>query len=138
MCKLFRVVVAASVFLLSSCSSSENLTASEDQVATFHLEFNLAEYRKLYLSTDQQLKESTPEKQFVELLEVIHRKLGDVKQTERQSFNVNFNTSGTFVTLEYATKFVEGSAQEQFVFLIKDKTPYLLNYNINSKDLILK
>jgi hypothetical protein len=51
---------------------------------------------------------------------------------------VNATPAGTTVTLHYNTEFTEGTANEQFVFLVSGDKATLYNYNINSPLLITK
>jgi hypothetical protein len=80
---------------------------------------------------------SKPE-DFVALLEAVHRKLGELKSADKQNWNINFHTSGTFVTLTYKTSYSEGDAAEQFVYRIDGGAASLAGYHINSNALILK
>jgi hypothetical protein len=50
------------------------------------------------------------------LLDAVHRNLGDTKSAVDEAWNVNYHTSGTFITLTYKTVYGEGEAAEQFVF----------------------
>lgn len=50
----------------------------------------------------------------------MNNKLGSVKKAEKNGWNVNFHTSGTFVTLGFKTEFEKGSGAERFVFRVAD------------------
>jgi hypothetical protein len=68
----------------------------------------------------------------------VHRKLGVVASSDRQTWNVNYNTSGSYVTLTYRTKYAEGEATEQFVYRLESDKALLSGYHISSNALILK
>ena len=91
-----------------------------------------------YAGEGQELKDVAKQQDFVALLQAVHKKLGNLRSTVPQGWNVNYQTSGTFVTLGYATHYAEGDASEQFVYRIKDGKALLVGYNINSNALILK
>ena len=75
---------------------------------------------------------------FVAVLDAVHRKLGTVQKTERQTWNVNYHTSDTFATLVYKTQYVGGEATKTFVYRIKGGSALLAGYHINSNALITK
>jgi hypothetical protein len=64
--------------------------------------------------------------------------LGKTKSAEKRGWNVNYHTSGTFVTLTYKTSYVEGEADEQFVYRLEGTVALLAGYHINSNALIVK
>ena len=68
----------------------------------------------------------------------MHRKLGLTKSSMAQSWNVNYHTSGTFITLSYATTYEGGDAREQFVFRLQGAEAKLAGYHIGSDALVLK
>jgi hypothetical protein len=72
----------------------------------------------------------------VALLAAVDRKLGAVKDAEKNGWNVNFQTSGTFVTLGFKTQFEHGRGVETFVYRIADGRALLAGYHINSNALI--
>ena len=61
-----------------------------------------------------------------------------MQKAERQTWNINYHTSGTFATLVYKTQYAEGEATETFVYRIKDETALLAGYHVNSNALITK
>jgi len=68
----------------------------------------------------------------------MRRKLGKVNSAKRESFFVNYATSGTRVRLNYATKFTEGDADEEFVWAKSGNDYAPVGYRINSMALITK
>ena len=72
----------------------------------------------------------------VDLLAAVDQKLGAVKGAEKNRWNVNFQTPGTFVTLGFKTQFERGNGAETFVYRISDGTALLAAYHINSNALI--
>ena len=68
----------------------------------------------------------------------MHRKLGVTQSSVPRGWQINVQTSGTYVTLTVATVFAGGAAQERFVYRLQDKQARLAGYNINSNALILQ
>lgn len=80
----------------------------------------------------------TGEKEFVSVLDAVHRKLGTVQGTIEHGWQVNSFNLQTNVVMTYETKFEHGTGTEQFVYRVGDVEPTLVVYNINSADLITK
>ena len=134
--RLFFVVILA--FALAACSSSADKSFAEHATVDFHEMLDAGQFDAIYAGAGQELKDVAKQQDFVALLQAVHKKLGNLRSTVPQGWNVNYQTSGTFVTLGYATHYAEGDASEQFVYRIKDGKALLVGYNINSNALILK
>jgi hypothetical protein len=134
------VVVSAFfvVILLASCSGQEKLDVAEGGVAEFHRQLAAGAIHEMYAAASPKLKEATTEADFTKLLTAIRSKLGQVTQANRTGWNLNYHTSGIFVTLTYDTQFQQGKAAERFVFQIMKERAALVSYNINSNDLMTK
>jgi len=132
------VVLAALLAALFGCSMSADTATAEQAVPKFHEQLDAGQFDEIYAQAGDELKKASTQQDFVALLEAIHRKLGNTKSADKTGWNVNYQTSGSFVTLGYKTVFDGGDAQEQFVFRLQDKTALLVGYHINSTALILK
>jgi hypothetical protein len=123
---------------LWGCSVSADTAAAEQAVPSFHRSLDAGRFAEIYELSSDELKGAASSQEFLALLEAVHRKLGNTKSSEKQSWNINYHTSGTFVTLVYKTAFAEGEASEKFVFRMRGNTATLAGYYINSNALILK
>jgi hypothetical protein len=132
------LVVTALMAALCGCSMSADTTTAEQAVPKFHEQLDAGRFDEIWDQSADELKKVTQHQEFVDLLAAVHRKLGNTKSADRTGWNVNYQISGSFVTLGYKTVFAEGDAQEQFVFRLKDKTAQLVGYHINSMALITK
>ncbi|MGZ3183055.1 MAG: DUF4019 domain-containing protein [Telluria sp.] len=132
------IATSIAVFALVGCSSSEDAKLAETAVQQFHQKLDAGQFEAIYAAAGAELKDQTTLKDFTALLEAIHRKLGNLKSAEAKGWNVNYNTSGAYVTLTYASVFNEGGAGEQFVYRIDRNEARLIGYHINSAALILK
>ena len=117
---------------------SQDSAVAEAKIPEFHSLLDAGEFRAIYAASADDLKKVASEKDFVALLDAVHRKLGQVKTTTRQTWLVNSRTSGTFVTLTYKTVFAKGDATEQFVYRIENDQAVLAGYSVNSLALITK
>ncbi len=132
------VGVIALASFLCGCSMSVDTALAEQAVPRFHEELDAGQFDAIYEASADELKQATTQREFVAFLDAVHRKLGNTKASDKTGWNVNYQTSGSFVTLAYKTTFDGGSAQEQFVFRLQDKAAILVGYHVNSTALILK
>jgi len=131
---LFAMLIAGT----SSCSLTKGREVAETAVKRFHDQYNAGKFSDIYQETDDQFKNVTSEKEWVELLQAVQRKLGTVKDAKSSGWGVNTTPMGTTATLSYDIDFSEGRGAEQFVFHISGNAAKLLRYNINSPLLITR
>lgn len=132
------VGLVALVCILCGCSMSADTTLAEQAVPKFHEQLDAGRFDATYADSANEFKKATTQQDFVAFLDAVHRKLGNTKASDKTGWRMNYQMSGSFVTLAYKTTFDGGSAQEQFVFRSQDKAAALVGYHINSTALILK
>ncbi len=133
-----RAFVVAATLVLVGCSLGGDAKLAEQAVPRFHQMLDAGQFDVVYADAADELKRASSRQDFVALLEVIHRKLGNSKTSTRQGWNVNYRTSGTFVMLTYATVYDQGDAAEQFVYRLVGEKALLVGYHVNSNALILR
>jgi hypothetical protein len=133
--RLLCALLAA--ILVAGCSSSEDLAAVRSRISHFRDQMAARQFSQIYDETSDDLKKSTTEKQMVDLLAAMERKLGAPKDTQDNGWKVDFRSSGTVVTLSLKTQFERGSGIETFTYRFSGSEALLLGYNINSSDLII-
>jgi hypothetical protein len=132
---LFLVIA----LVASGCGGMFNGKKAADQsVADFHKLYNDGKLAEIYSAGHSKFKSATTEKQFVEFMSAVQRKLGRVTQTSNAGFNVRTFNLTTTVVLNQNTTFEQGTGTEVFTFQMVGNKAVLVGYNINSKDLILK
>jgi hypothetical protein len=135
--KLSYVACAVMSLAMAACSPSEDVRLAEKEVDSFHDMFNMGAYDVLYVSTAKRFKEASSQEDFVSLLEQVHRSVGAVKRSDRQSWSVESNsTDGTVVKLKYYIDFEKGYADEEFEFLIQYSRATLAHYKVHWHALI--
>jgi hypothetical protein len=132
--QLWALILAA-VFA-ASCSSGQDLATVEAEVARFRQSMAAQQFGQIYSEASDQLKKTMTEQELVRVLAAIDRKLGPVKDAKKNGWTVNYNTSGTSVTLKFKTEFDRGAEEETFVYRITGGKAQLVGYNINSTALI--
>lgn len=133
-----RGFIAVVALVLSACSMSADTELAEKAVPRFHESLSAEQFESIYTEASEELKQASTKESFVSLLGGVRKKLGVVKSSTIQSWNVQYHTSGTFVTLNYATVYAEGEASERFVYRLKEEQALLAGYHINSNALVLK
>jgi len=124
--------------LCISCSMDEYKSLAETEVPKFHESLNAGKFEDLYNQSSDDLKKAASKEDFVKLVTAVHKKLGNVVESKSTFYNINYHTSGTFVTIGYDTLFASGKGTEKFAYRIKDDRAILNGYWINSNDLIIK
>ena len=123
---------------LGACGAQKDLAAADAAVARFHQLLDGQNYVTIYVQADQKFRDASKQDDFVALMTAVHKKLGPVGSASRKSFFVNYNTSGSQIRVNFATRFGEGDAEEQFVWSKNGNNLALLGYHINSNALIVK
>lgn len=138
--KFTAVSLALSVALLASgCGGmAKGKKAADKSLTDFHALYNDGKLADIYSAGDSKFKNVTTERQFLDLMQAVQRKLGKVTQSVNAGFNVSSFNFTTRVVLTQNTTFEQGSGTEVFTFEMSGDKAVLLGYNINSKELILK
>jgi len=135
---LFRAVtVGLLVLLLGGCSASADKAAAERGVGEFRRSLAAERYHDIYVASSQDMQQATSEQALTVVLRGVHDRLGPVRESDQQSWRVNFDSRGNLVQLIYATQFTSGRGLEEFVFRANGGTVRLAGYHINSGDLLL-
>ena len=132
------LVLGLSVIASGCGGMFKDKKAAEQSVADFHKLCNEGKLTEIYSAGHSKFKSATTEKDFLELVGAVQRKLGKVTQTSNAGFNVRTYNFTTTVVLKQNTTFEHGTGTETFTFEMKGDKAILLGWNINSKDLILK
>jgi len=131
------VPIVAMFMVLVGCSSAEHLESAERAVTEFRQQMANQQFKQIYAEGSEELRKSVAEDNLVKILGAIQSKLGAVRTVQRSTWNVNFHTSGTFVSLGFNTEFTKGAGTEQFVYRIVNGRPALVSYNVNSPALLI-
>ena len=83
---------------VASCGGKQQIANAETAVTQFHAQLNAGNFDQIYTDSDAAMKNASSQEKFVALLDAIHRKLGAVKSANRQSFFMNYGTSGKFLS----------------------------------------
>jgi hypothetical protein len=132
--RLCGLLVAA--VLVAGCSSGQDLALAEAGITRFRELMAAQQFGQIYSEAAADLKKATTEPELTRLLAAIDRKLGAVKGAEKNGWSLNYNPSGTSVTLKLKTQFERGTGAETFVYRITSGKALLAGYNINSTELI--
>ncbi len=132
------LVLSVALFVSGCGGMFKGKKAAEQSVADFHKLYNDGKLSDIYSAGHSKFKGATTEKQFLEFVGAVQRKLGKVMQTTEAGFNVRTFNLTTTVVLTQTTTFEQGTGTEVFTFQMEGDKAVLVGYNINSKDLILK
>jgi len=127
--KLFGMAALAA---LGACSMSQDTATAEAAVARFHQMLDAGQFHEIYAATDSAFRSATPEAELTQVLQVVHDRLGAVREANRQGWHVNYSNGVTSVELNYNTTFVTAPGTEHFVYRINNGAATLVRYDVNS------
>jgi hypothetical protein len=131
-----RRLVLAGLLVLSGCSSSDELGASEKEIARFHTQLDAGQFDAIYAAAAPEWKNVSTQPDTIQLFTGIHNKLGSFVSGTQSGWKVNYGTGGTTIIIVYDSKFEKGDGQETFTFQRSGGSIQLVGYNINSRALI--
>jgi Protein of unknown function (DUF4019) len=134
-CRPFAL--AGFALALIACSGSAQMATAEKAVSKFHEMLDSEQFAQIYEMSSDEFKKVSTQSDFVALLSAIHRKLGNTKSAQNQSWNISYLPAGTFITLTYKTAYSRGEGAEQFMFHVQGDSAVLVGYHINSNALII-
>jgi len=126
------ILSAVLAFATAACSMSADTSSAQVGVDKFHAMLEAGQFTQIYDGSSADMKSHATQQDTVALLTSVHRELGAYRSSKQQHWKVNYDTSGTYITLAYKTTFAAGDADEQFMFLMQGQTPVLAGYKVNS------
>jgi len=133
------LVALFAVFALFSGPAARNTKLANQAVKQFHDQLDAGQYAAIYDGADETLRETTSESDFVNLLQSVHQKLGNVQDLNLSWTGIAWHGGqGVTISLIYNTKFTYGSGNEQFVWQSHDNRVTLGRYRIKSNVLASK
>ncbi|EJL34653.1 DUF4019 domain-containing protein [Novosphingobium sp. AP12] len=128
----------AAAAMLGGCNVQASIKEAEAEVGHFHHELDAGNWQAVWKGADPELRKAGTRAQFGQLLEAVHRKLGNVKSTKQVGWNANATTGGSFITVAMETTFERGSAAEQFVYRKGNADQLtLVGYHIQSEQMMV-
>jgi len=118
--------------LLVSCSAPVDIGSASAAGKKFHDRFNQQGYAAIYADADPKFRAAVKSDDLNKLLTHVHDKLGNVTDSTRNGFHVNYSFGSSTISLSYSTKFQPGEGQEDFVWLKSGDDLHLLHYNVKS------
>jgi hypothetical protein len=95
--------------------------------------FNAGRFHEMYVAADTDFKRVTSESDWMVLLDKVRTKLGRVESTDQRGVDVVKANEIITVTLTYTTRFSEGTADEEFTFVVRSGDALLRGYQIASR-----
>lgn len=104
-------------------------------VEQFHHQMNLGDYDQIYDEATEEFRRSDSRENMTRFFEKISIKMGSVGEPHSAGFHVNWRNGVVWVDQTFNTQFLNGQAQEYFVWKIQQDQARLYNYRINSPNL---
>ena len=84
------VAIGVLALPLSACSASADKEAAERGVGEFRRLLAAERYHDIYVGTSRDMQQTTSEQALTLILRGVHDRLGPVRQSDQQSWRVNF------------------------------------------------
>jgi len=116
-------------------STYRNLEIASDAVDHFHHQLNLGDFDEIYDQATDEFRRSGTREDVTRFFEKVHDKMGSVGDRNSAGFHVNWRNGVVWVDQTFNTQFLNGRAQEYFVWKIERDQPRLYKYRIDSPNL---
>lgn len=131
-----RVSALAVTALVAACSPIQDTKAADAQIAVFHQKLNAGDCAGIYAAGSPKMKAAVSQADMTHICSIVHTRLGNFQSGQDIGWFDNVNTSGHFLTINYAAKYDRGEATESFVFKINGGQALLTRYGASSKALM--
>ena len=131
-----------SVLLLGSCYfiARGAMKVGESQFGpscdAYLAQANAGNYDAAYEAFDDSLKQAVPREKHRAMLKAIYGKLGKLKSKQVQHVQTGFDTTGTWVKIEYTAQFEHGEATLRFGLKKRGDQYKIVEFNYHSPVLV--
>lgn len=130
--KLKAFFVGLAAFVLAACNPVEVLDETDTLVDRYHAHWNGGRIDPIWIEADEEFRSNVSKAQYSALMADFQQIFGDIKNSERQSFNVNSDNGVTTVKVAMNTQFANGTGVEKFEFIERDGKMGLKAYHVES------
>lgn len=116
-------------------STYHNYEVASGGVERFHHQMNVGDYDQIYDEATDDFRRSGTREDLTRFFEKIHDKMGSAGEPSAAGFHVNWRDGVIWVDQTFNTHFLNGPAQEYFVWKIEQDQARLYQYRIDSPNL---
>jgi Protein of unknown function (DUF4019) len=137
-CTFLTITAALALALLAGCNDIKQAPKDAERLDTdLHSAMTRGDIKGIYANADDGLKSAISEEKFDALFAAIAKKLGTPISCTPGGWNLNTDTSGTFLKTECQTKFSKNASGTETITWRKSGETYrLFDYHINSDELL--
>ncbi|MEP2357964.1 MAG: hypothetical protein ABJQ41_02990 [Marinomonas sp.] len=132
MMKFGAFFVGMAAFMLAACNPVEVLDETDTLVDRYQAHWNGGRIDPIWIEADEEFRGNVSKAQYAALMTDFQQILGDVKKSERASFNVNSDNGVTTVKVAMNTQFANGTGVEKFEFIEREGKMGLKAYHVES------
>lgn len=131
-------ILIAVAITLTGCSMQNDMKSADLATANFHTQLNAGQYSAIYDSAGEPFKKASTKVECERFFTAVHKKLGDFKSSSVSGFSETATQlQGHLVRVSYNSQFAAGDGVETFIYQIQGQQMILVDYNINSKALLV-
>jgi hypothetical protein len=131
-----RLVVWAVLAGTVGCGFSSEATDRSTQL--FRARYAQGSFKAIYATASDELKRASTAADFLEYMEAVRRKLGDVEVARASGRSAFATPVATRVIQVFDTRFQRGTARETFTWEVRFGQPFLAGYHIESRELVIR
>jgi hypothetical protein len=136
---LRTILLVLITVILGACGRlSQAKARGEKAVANFHALYNQGKFEDIWKDADPGFQTPTTKLKYEDLMQAMQRKLGQVLSTSNISWRVQSFNMKTSVLLSQTTTFEHGQGTEAIIFALNGTNAMLVQYNIQSVDMMTK
>jgi hypothetical protein len=132
------LIVGLFLFISGCGGLTKGKPAAEAAISRFHQQMNEGRFEEIWNEAHEKFRGAGSKEKYLEFMSAIERKLGKVQSSKNAGWKINTLNFTTTVLMNQNTTFEKGSGTETFTFEIEGENAFLVGYNIQSMDLIIK
>ena len=124
--------VAVIVVLFIGRSMTKNYRLGHAAVDEFHRRLDRGDYDSIYANATSGFQKADSREIEVEFFAKVHAKMGSSGEMTPLGFHVSWQNGHTEINEVFSTKFAQGAAREDFIWVVDGGAPKLHMYRINA------
>jgi hypothetical protein len=128
--RILPIVLGA--LLVAGCSPKREVGDAQVAIAMFHAAYNHGDFGTILDQVTPRMRGAANDDKMLRILRAATAKLGPFRQGKVIGSHVNFTPGRTAISIGYSSRFRDGVANENFVFIDSDGVKRLDGYQLNS------
>jgi len=136
---VFLIIIVAFVIFggITFFNAYKLMPSVQNFITDFYKQYNNQSFSYIYNAmSDKKFRDAVTYEDFEKLMNRVYQKVGMQKDQKRGAWRINYVTDGVYFNIQYSVSYKNGKSIDTFVLKKYNNSWLLVNYNINSKDLL--